>query len=68
MFSSATRLLITLAIVFLAAAPFHVIAADATCPRVGFAVVELHATSETRSLKVGGDRTVFVRIPVKMTG
>jgi hypothetical protein len=60
MFSSVKRSLVTLAIVFLATASFHVIAADVTCPRVGFSVVEPHPTSETRSLKVGGRRTVFV--------
>jgi hypothetical protein len=60
MFSSVNRLLIGLGVVFLASASFHVAAADVTCPRVGFTVVEPHATSETRRLKVGGRRTVFV--------
>jgi hypothetical protein len=33
----------------------------ASCPNVGFTVVEPHATSETRAIKVGKDRTIFVR-------
>jgi hypothetical protein len=60
MFNSAKHLLIALAIAFSAAAPLPVIAADATCPKVGFTVVEPHASAQTRSLKVDGHRTVFV--------
>jgi preprotein translocase subunit SecD len=37
-----------------------VVPAEAACPKVGFTVVEPHATSETRALKVNGRRTVFV--------
>jgi hypothetical protein len=60
MIRSVRRLLIGLGALFLASASLNVAAADFTCPRVGFTVVELHATSETRPLKVGGRRTVFV--------
>jgi len=35
-------------------------AADAACPKVGFTVVEPHATVATRSLSVGEHREVFV--------
>src|SRR5580698_7006 len=35
--------------------------AKASCPKVGFSVVEPHATSETRALRVGTDQTIFVR-------
>ncbi len=35
--------------------------ANASCPKVGFTVVEPHATSETRPLRVGGNQTIFVR-------
>lgn len=60
MLISMKLLLVGLGIAFLVSASFHVVAADVTCPRVGFTVVEPHATSETRLLKVGGRRTVFV--------
>jgi hypothetical protein len=59
-FSSVKRLLIKLGIVFLALASCRVTAADVTCPRVGFTIVEPHATSETRPLQLGGHRSVFV--------
>jgi preprotein translocase subunit SecD len=58
MFNSPRRLVIALAVMFLGVATLH--AAGAACPTVGFTVVELHATPATRSLKVGGNRTVFV--------
>jgi preprotein translocase subunit SecD len=35
--------------------------ANASCPKVGFTVVELHATSETRSLRAGRNQPIFVR-------
>ena len=38
----------------------NVATAEAACPNVGFTIVELHPTSETRSLRVGGRRNVFV--------
>jgi preprotein translocase subunit SecD len=49
---------IALLVMFSGVATVH--ATDATCPRVGFTVVEPHATAATRSLTVGGHRTVFV--------
>jgi preprotein translocase subunit SecD len=35
--------------------------ANASCPEVGFTVVEPHATSETRAVRVGRHQTIFVR-------
>ena len=35
--------------------------AGASCPNVGFTVVEPHATPETRAIKVSENRTIFVR-------
>jgi hypothetical protein len=35
--------------------------ASASCPKVGFTVVESHATPATRAIKVGKNRTIFVR-------
>jgi hypothetical protein len=35
--------------------------ANAACPQAGFAIVEPHATAETRPLRVAGNRTIFVR-------
>jgi hypothetical protein len=58
MLYSPKHLVVALAIMFSGVATLH--AADATCPKVGFTVVEPHATPETRALKVGGGRRVFV--------
>jgi hypothetical protein len=55
----AKRLLVMSSILVWMARTVDVVAAQAVCPRVGFTVVELHATPQTRSLKVGG-RTVYV--------
>jgi hypothetical protein len=57
---SAVRLVGAWLIVMSMAMTSAVIAADGSCPRVGFSVVEPHATAETRSLKTGAGRTVFV--------
>jgi hypothetical protein len=35
--------------------------ASASCPKVGFVVVEPHATLQTRPIKAGKNRTIFVR-------
>jgi hypothetical protein len=40
---------------------FSSVIASASCPNVGFAVVEPHATPETRAIKADKDRTIFVR-------
>jgi hypothetical protein len=58
MVNSPLALLIALLAMFSGAAALS--AADAACPRVGFTVVESHATAATRSLKVGEHRAVFV--------
>jgi preprotein translocase subunit SecD len=58
MFNLAKRLVIALAVVLSGVSTFH--AAEAACPKVGFTVVEPHATAATRSLRVGGHRAVFV--------
>jgi preprotein translocase subunit SecD len=58
MYQWSKRLVIAMAIMLSGMTALH--AADAICPRVGFAVVEPHATAATRSLKVGKHRMVFV--------
>lgn len=35
--------------------------ANATCPQVGFTIVEPHASSETRPIRVGAKHTIYVR-------
>jgi preprotein translocase subunit SecD len=35
--------------------------AHAACPKVGFTVVEPHASAQTRPLKIDGKQTIFVR-------
>jgi preprotein translocase subunit SecD len=52
------RLVLALLVVFPGVVTLQ--AADAACPKVGFTVVEPHATAATRSLKVGEHREVFV--------
>jgi hypothetical protein len=54
------RLVVAWSILVSMAMTCNVVAAEAACPKVGFTVVEPHATSQTRSLKVAGRRTVFV--------
>lgn len=56
----AKRLVLAGSILVSLATTLNVVAAQAACPRVGFTVVEPYATSETRSLKVGRRRTVFI--------
>lgn len=56
----AKRMLVVWSIPVSMAMTFNVVATEAACPKVGFTVVEPHATSQTRSLNVGGRRTVFV--------
>ncbi len=42
--------------------------ADANCPQVGFTIVEPHASSATRAVKVGTNQTLFVRrVPITTT-
>lgn len=42
--------------------------ANASCPQVGFALVEPHASSATRPVKVGKNKTIFVRrVPITTT-
>jgi preprotein translocase subunit SecD len=60
MFNLAKRLVVLWTIVLGVTVPFNEAVANASCPKVGFTVVEPRATSETRSLKIGGRRTVFV--------
>jgi hypothetical protein len=55
------RLVILWAIVLGFAMAFGGVIASASCPNVGFTVVESKATPETRAIKVGGNRTIFVR-------
>jgi hypothetical protein len=43
------------------AAIWNGVLANATCPTVGFTVVEPRATPETRTLKVGRNQAIFVR-------
>jgi hypothetical protein len=43
-------------------------AAKAFCPRVGFTIVEPHASRVTRPVKAGKDQTLFVRrVPITTT-
>lgn len=43
-------------------------AANAACPRVGFTIVEAHASSATRPVRVGKNQTLFVRrVPITRT-
>ncbi len=60
MFRPAMRLVSVWLMAMSMAMTSTVVAAGAACPRVGFSVVEPHATAETRSLKAGGGATVFV--------
>lgn len=42
--------------------------AHASCPEIGFVVVESHATPETRPVRTGGNGTIFVqRVPITRT-
>ena len=42
--------------------------ARASCPQVGFTIVEPHASADTRAVKAGGNRTIFVRrVPITTT-
>ena len=56
----AKRLIVVWSILVSMATTFNAAAAEVACPRVGFAVVEPHATSETRSLRVAGRHTMFI--------
>jgi hypothetical protein len=58
MFNLPRRLLLALSVVLPGVVALQ--AADAACPKVGFTVVEPHATAATRSLTVGDHREVFV--------
>jgi hypothetical protein len=60
MLKLAKHLIVAWSILVSMAATFNVVGAEAACPKVGLTVVEPYATSETRSLKVGGRRTLFV--------
>jgi hypothetical protein len=55
------RLVTLWTIAFGLAMAFGGVIASASCPNVGFTVVEPHATSETRAIMIGGNRTIFVR-------
>lgn len=42
--------------------------ANATCPQVGFTIVEPYASSETRPIRVGTKQTIYVRrMPITTT-
>src|SRR6185312_7612940 len=42
--------------------------ASASCPKVGFTVVEPHASSETRAVRVGRNQMIYVRrVPITTT-
>lgn len=42
--------------------------ANATCPQVGFTIVEPHASSETRPIRVGTKQVIYVRrVPITTT-
>jgi preprotein translocase subunit SecD len=61
MFNLAKRLVVVGAIVLGTAATSNAAVANASCPKVGFTVVEPHATSETRAVRVGRNHTIFVQ-------
>jgi preprotein translocase subunit SecD len=61
MFNFAKRSLVVWVIVLGVAATFNTTAAEASCPKVGFTVVESHATPETRAVRVGADHTIFIQ-------
>jgi hypothetical protein len=60
MLKLAKGLIVASSILVSMAATCDAVATDAVCPKVGFTVVELHATPQTRPLKVGEGRTVHV--------
>ena len=65
----AKRLVIIWTIVLGLAVTSYGAVANASCPKVGFTVVEPHATSDTRPLRVGRNQTLFVRQePITTTG
>lgn len=61
MFNLAKRLVVIWAILLGVAVTSNGTVANASCPKVGFTVVESHATSETRPVRVSGNQTIFVR-------
>ena len=60
MFNMATHLVIVWALAWVAMTS-GIAVADAACPKVGFTVVEAHATPETRPVRVSQAQTLFVR-------
>ena len=61
MFNLAKRLLIIWTILLGVAVTSNEAVANASCPKVGFVVVEPHATPETRPVRVGKNQAIFVR-------
>jgi hypothetical protein len=57
----AKRLFVVWAVVLAVTVTSNEAVANASCPKIGFTVVEPHATPETRSLRVGRNQIIFVR-------
>ena len=68
MVDSSRWMLIAWAVVFGLALPCTRATAGPACPQVGFTIVEPHASSITRAVKVGKHQTLFVhRVPITTT-
>jgi hypothetical protein len=60
MSSRPERLLVVWAVAVGIAVTSEATLAAGSCPKVGFTIVEPHATSQTRALKVGRHQTIYV--------
>jgi preprotein translocase subunit SecD len=68
LFQSATLVVLAWAAMFGLAPISGDAVADASCPQVGFTIVEPHASSQTRPVRVGENQTIYVqRVPITKT-
>lgn len=69
MFKTARLFVLALAVISEVAVLSGSAVAGASCPQVGFTVVEPHSSRETRAVKVGRHRVIYVRrVPITTTG
>jgi preprotein translocase subunit SecD len=61
MFNLPKRFILTWTMALAAGVTANGVVAKASCPKVGFAVVEPRATPETRPVRMGNNQTIFVR-------
>jgi hypothetical protein len=61
MFNMAKRWVVIWKIMLAVAVTSNDAVVNAACPKVGFTIIESHATAETRSVRAGNNQTIFVR-------